>query len=79
MNIIFKGQEFAMYIVLIYKLILRLLGDLLVKCVQFFLVYICVSENSKKISISLSLFFFFFFKDFKGISFANPHETTLVH
>ena len=50
-------------------------------CIGFSLVYLCalfVNPNCFFVSVSLFLFVFLF-SNFGGISFVNPHETSLVH
>ena len=53
-------------------------------CANFSLVYICVVFVNPFLLFYLCFFlllpsYFFFFKDFVGMSSANPHETSLVH
>jgi len=77
-SLVAKSLIYTLCLCMVWYLSYR--SDLLIECVQFYLV-ICMyvwRKKSKRFSIFF-LFFFFFFKDFVGISSANSHETTLIH
>jgi len=82
MDIILGGQEFKMYVTLMYDLICRRQRRFVGQYLQFSLVYICVCLKKIQNDFLLFLLFvflFFFFKEFVGISFANltrPHLST---
>jgi len=52
---------------------------MLVKFVQFSVVYIFVFEEKIKKDFLFFSIFFLFLKDFVSISCTNPHKTTLTH
>jgi len=78
MVVILRDQDFNMCMVLLYPLTFGWQGDSVIKCVEFFLMYICTYlKNIKSFSNFSSVFIFF--KDFVVLSFDNTRKIILIH
>ena len=74
LDVTFGGQEFNMNVVLIY--VISYLGYKVICWLSVYSFSLCIFVC---LNFSFSFSVLFFFKDFVGLSFLNPNETTIVH